>query len=149
MRIHDDRSGWDKVKGASKALDALKIQAGIFREAGSPPEGPELPVAAVLFFHEYGHGVPERSVIREGVRVRVRMIEEAYAKHTANVLAGKIGAIQAAGQIGELVAELFRKRIRDRIPPPLDPATIRRKGSTMPLIDTGQLIQSLTSRVIK
>lgn len=38
-------------------------------------------------------------------------------------------------------------RIRAHIPPPLSPETIRRKGSTTPLIDTGQLVGSITHQI--
>lgn len=39
------------------------------------------------------------------------------------------------------------EKIRSHIPPPLKPETVRRKGSSTPLIDTGQLIGSITHQI--
>ena len=49
---------------------------------------------------------------------------------------GAMGAM-AAGKVQQYIADIF-------IPPPNSPRTIARKGSSHPLIDTGQMRQSIT-----
>lgn len=147
--IRDDRRVWDQLLKRARRLDRLKIQSGIFREAGGATDDASLSVAQNLAFHEFGLGVPERSVIRATVRENKVQgdLDKAYGRATKQVLEGK-SVKTAAGQIGETLAEAMRAKIRARIPPPLDPATIARKGSTVPIIDSGQTIQSISSRVL-
>jgi hypothetical protein len=41
----------------------------------------------------------------------------------------------------------MRRRVRKRIPPPLKPETIKRKKSSVPLVDTGQLVAAIMAKV--
>ncbi|MCX8207429.1 MAG: hypothetical protein N3G75_06315 [Methanothrix sp.] len=54
---------------------------------------------------------------------------------------------QSMEKIGVLLENAIIERIRAHIPPPLKPETVRRKGSSTPLIDTGQLIGSITHQI--
>ncbi|MDF7681191.1 hypothetical protein PT300_11600 [Enterobacteriaceae bacterium ESL0689] len=49
--------------------------------------------------------------------------------------------------MGEKLAGEVKRKIQSGIAPPLDPKTIARKGSSRPLIDTGNLLQSITYEV--
>jgi hypothetical protein len=49
--------------------------------------------------------------------------------------------------IGMRVVGDIQDRISDGIPPPNSPITIARKGSSKPLIDSGQLRQSISFEV--
>ena len=55
---------------------------------------------------------------------------------------------RALGLLGARMSADMKMTIKNRIPPPLQPETIRRKGSDVPLIDTGQLINSITWAVL-
>jgi hypothetical protein len=50
----------------------------------------------------------------------------------------------ALGQMGNFLVGAVRKQIRNGHFVPLKPATIRRKGSSKPLIDTGQMMNGVT-----
>ena len=50
---------------------------------------------------------------------------------------------QALGQLGEMTKGDVQTEIRSGDFAPLKPATIKRKGSSRPLIDTGQMVQSI------
>ncbi len=52
---------------------------------------------------------------------------------------GKITMDHALGIIGESVTSMIKARIAAGIAPPDSPSTIKRKGSSTPLVDTGQL----------
>ena len=51
---------------------------------------------------------------------------------------------QLLNTLGAKAAADVKNTIRQGIPPPNSPETIRRKGSSRPLIDTGQLINAIT-----
>jgi hypothetical protein len=102
-----------------------------------------LTVADVASFNEFGIGVPERSFIRAYVDEnqpqliqRLRAIARAVAK-------GK-PLEPGLEQFGALVVGEIQRRISAGIAPENHPDTIERKGSSTPLIDTGQLRSSIT-----
>ncbi|MEY0908199.1 hypothetical protein AB7180_15570, partial [Providencia rettgeri] len=49
--------------------------------------------------------------------------------------------------VGEKLAGEVKRKIQAGINPPLDPKTVKRKKSSKPLIDTGNLLQSITYEV--
>ena len=51
--------------------------------------------------------------------------------------------MRALSVLGMALVGDVQQRIRNRIPPPNAPYTIARKGSDVPLIDTGRLRQSI------
>lgn len=57
--------------------------------------------------------------------------------------------IRALNIIGLLYTSLIQQTIRNRVPPPNAPYTIARKGSSTPLIDTGQMIQSIRHVIVR
>ena len=56
-------------------------------------------------------------------------------------------AAKTLGQIGEAIAGQLRQSIIDTNEPPLKPATIARKGSSKPLVDTGVMLNSVSFEV--
>ena len=108
------------------------------------------PVAAVAAAHEFGvrldeagPNIPERPFFRQAnARIEAGI---------ADVLEGQIenGMLDpaAAGRIGAWAAGIVQDSIVRLRTPPNSPATIARKGSSNPLIDTGHMRQSVTWRV--
>jgi hypothetical protein len=93
--------------------------------------------------------VPERSFIRTTVDLRKRKIAALARNLAGDVLVGERIMRDALQMLGVFVQGLIRKRMSRGIPPPLRPATVKRKGSSKPLIDTGQLRGSVDLRVNK
>ena len=66
-------------------------------------------------------------------------------KAAEEVVTGKVQSFDVAlGRIGLKIRDEIKERIRSGIEPGLAEATKDRKGSSTPLIDTGQLISSIT-----
>jgi hypothetical protein len=150
MRISDKDNGYARVVKmlTSKAKPALKV--GIFGERGSDEhkDSEGLSVADVAAFHEFGLGVPERSFLRgwmeenqdrvaDFLKVQCAEAVESQAKDFVKVLE-RLGLFCVGG---------IQQRISDGLSPPLAPSTIAAKGSSIPLIDTGQLRTSITYEV--
>jgi len=93
--------------------------------------------------NEFGTArIPERSFLRSTVISKqhryIRLIREAVRK----LLDGFSPDI-AFGRLGMLAVADVQRTIRNRVPPPNAPLTIARKGSDVPLIDTGRMRQSI------
>jgi hypothetical protein len=107
-----------------------------------------LSLLEVAVVHEFGAGpVPQRSFIRATIDARRSDIEAELANLARGVVGGQIEAHQALDLLGAKVAGWCQSRIADGIAPALKAATIKRKGSSKPLINTGQLRSSITWRV--
>lgn len=91
--------------------------------------------------------VPERSYIRATVDANLEKIKALKRNLAAKVLDGSTGLREALDTIGLFVKGLIQARISSGIPPALKPSTIARKGSSVPLINTGQLRASIDTEV--
>ena len=101
-----------------------------------------LEIAAI---HEFGAGpIPQRSFIRATMDARQADIARLQEVLVGQVLDGKITPDQALALLGAKVAAWMQKTISEGIAPELKPETIARKGSSVPLVDTGQLKSSIT-----
>lgn len=109
-----------------------------------------LTVANIGFAHEFGTAtIPERSFIRATTKEKRKEIVELQEKLLKKIQSGEMKVDQALDQVGTFVAGLISKKIVDIKSPPNSPETIKRKGSSNPLIDTGQLKNSITWEVNK
>jgi hypothetical protein len=128
------------------------VTIGVHEAEGSAPtEDGEATLLDVAMFNEFGTAsIPPRSFIgawsdenEETNRERLRLIGEA-------VVAGKLPSIEVGlERFGLLCVADVQERIAAGIPPENAPSTIEKKGSSAPLIDTGQLRSSITHQVNK
>lgn len=127
------------------------LQGGEFAEDGAvefASERSPLTVAEVGAFHEFGLGDnPVRSFIRGWFDESQAEIEALLRSQLRLAVEGRVTTAQAAERIALKCEASVKRRIRNRIPPPLKPETIKRKGSSVPLIDTGQLRNSVRGKV--
>lgn len=126
-------------------LDNLEGKTGWF-ESATYPDG--TPVAYVATIHEHGAGhIPARPFMRPAVATYGRAWMELMGQGAKAALNGSVSAaavleavtMRAAGDVG--------KAIQAVTSPALSPMTIARKGFDKPLIDTGQMFQSVTGKV--
>lgn len=104
-----------------------------------------LTVGELATLHEFGLGVPERSFLRAWFdQDREKIVEALRAAHK-QVLLGKLTPRRAAEILGMRFAGQVQQFISDgRVKPPLTEQTIKKKQSSVPLIDTGQLRSSIS-----
>jgi hypothetical protein len=132
--IHGDEGASLKDDAAFEADGALTPSSG-------------LTVAEVATFHEFGtRTIPQRSFIRGWFDESVEKNRALILSQLKLVAAGKLGLEQALERVALKCEADVKRRIRNRIPPPLAPATVQRKGSSVPLIDTGQLRASVRGK---
>lgn len=101
-------------------------------------------MAEIAAVHEFGLGhVPERSFIRAWVDENRAAIETRLRNTAIEVQAGRIDAQGGLNRFGVWAVG----QIRSRILAGIEPALKYREGT--PLVDTGQLISSITALVLE
>lgn len=105
-------------------------------------------MAQIAAANEFGtKNIPERSFLRTAVDQNLNKIDEYSQLQVGKVIDRKESPEKAFGLIGQLLTGLIQKKIREIRTPPNAPATIKKKRSSKPLIDFGQLIASIRYKV--
>jgi hypothetical protein len=126
----------------------VEVTVGIHSDDADATHGEGLTVGDIGTFHEFGtQTVPQRSFVRGWFDERQDFIATTLRTQLQQVVAGKRPLDQALERVALAFEGDVKRRITQNIPPPLKPATIARKGSSVALIDTGQLRNSLRGRV--
>lgn len=113
-------------------------------------EGGELNTAEIGFTHEFGVEVPERSFLRSTMHEERKRIVAQSRKFLKAVVRGKLTVDKGLGLLGIDMADKVSQKIVKIRKPPNSPATLAAKApKTNPLVDTGQLKNSITHRVRK
>ena len=126
-----------------KEFDVPKDEKG-----NAPKQGRQAPatLGEVAVFNEFGApmaGIPARSFIRDTADQYRTQWADMADRLRKKVMQGGLTIEQALGAMGEVILRDVRARMRAGIAPENAPATIAAKGSSTPLIDTGQLINAL------
>ncbi|MEI6807032.1 MAG: hypothetical protein WCK49_11125 [Myxococcaceae bacterium] len=144
--IIDKDHGFARIIGNIKnAAKQAYVSIGIHQEQGSKAHG-EFTVAQIAAVHEYGspeNNIPQRSFIRDTHDLNLRANLKRLKRMQEQVLMGKLTQHEALTFLGEVASKQMTSRINQGIAPALKPATIKHKGSSTPLIDTGQLKGSI------
>lgn len=114
--------------------------------SGHEPARSMVDLAFIASVHEYGTRdgrVPARPFFRPALDGNREAISEIQDVALARVVRGTCTVKEGLALVGEKACSLIRKQIRALKWPPLKPTTIKRKGSSKLLIDTGQLINSV------
>lgn len=144
----------DTDRGYRHMVTALGKQAvisvGIHAAEGGTQEG-GVAVSDYAAVHEFGapeHGIPARSWLRGWFDEASEDNKKLFRQAMQGVVKGQVPSIEVAmDRVGLRFVGDIQKRITAGIEPALQQATIDRKGSSTPLIDTGTLRSSITHKV--
>lgn len=106
-----------------------------------------LTVAEVAAVNELGMGVPERSFLRSTLDAGAQKYKKLLVGVGNATLSGKVTLVRGAKIVGEVVVGDVKTTISDAVPPPNAESTIEQKGSSTPLIASGQMRGAITSKV--
>lgn len=159
-RVTDNDRGASKMLASMRALGKARVRVGVLADAPKKTgtrtgkRGRQIQQAATLAevaaAHEFGTAtIPQRSFIRATVDLKAGEIGALQEKLAAQVAEGKITPEVAMERLGAAVQGMVQTRIAEGIGPALKPATVARKGSDKPLVDTGQLRSSVTYQVLQ
>lgn len=139
-----------KLEAKIAELRGLGVVVGV--TAKTNDRSGEFSNAELAAVHEFGspaHNIPERSFLRKPLINNAAQVANLAKNAVEKFIAGQITAEAVLGTIGEEAKSISKEAITEGIAPALKPATIKRKKSSKPLIDTAQLLNSITYEVRK
>ncbi|WP_050450511.1 hypothetical protein [Bordetella bronchiseptica] len=136
-------------RALKKEIDKLRTShyalVGIHEAAGIEPES-ELTVATLGAIQHFGNKhIPARPWLDKGAESGVKEYLDTIREGVVDGLDSK----QIMTRVGVEAEGAIKQYITDLDTPPNKPSTIRKKGSSNPLIDTGNMRQSVTSTVAR
>lgn len=141
----------DRIRLVARRYTA-KVEVGYFgneRHRPSITSGSPNPItmSSLAATHELGLGVPKRAFIEPSL-IANRKKYLAYAgRQITPIIRGRQSLNNAWQGLGVMAVADVQKYMVTATFTPLAPSTIARKGSSKPLIDTGQMRQTITYRV--
>ena len=138
-------------KNIFKKLQELKnktLQAGILKDAGTNEKGTY--IADYASYNEFGTiNMPARPFLSSTFDEQSEKWQSTTGKIIDNIIDGDPTIIDnLIGLLGEQVVGDIKEKIDSNVPPPLSPATIKRKKSTRTLIDTGIMRNSIKYEIV-
>lgn len=138
----DRDKGWDDILTAIQELDGAEVHSGILGDAGQD-------IVDRATFNEFGtRHIPERSFIRSTFDEN-RKDYERQMQADARTLGQGGDADLILNRAGLRATADIQKKITELRDPPNEPATIARKGSSNPLIDSSRMRQSVNYEIKK
>lgn len=143
MSIKDEFIRWARQ---SLSVPNLEVQVGFQADATynrSNSNATEVKyVAQVAYDNNYGNGVPPRPFF-------TNVIDGGKDYHTEykQYIDDGYTAMEALNLLGESMKQDIQREIIDLREPPNSPATIAKKGSSNPLVDTGHMGDSVTYKI--
>lgn len=140
------------LKGLAKiAKKESGVKVGILGSKDNRNDG-SMGNAEIGVIQEFGsltNNIPPRSFLRMPLQKKKQQLEDALAGMQKEIVNGEVEKILAKlGLVAEnIIGDAFKTKGFGQWAPN-KPSTIDRKGSSAPLIDTGQLRRSITSKVI-
>lgn len=158
--------GWNKIirelKRTDKSYVKVGVQEGEMHKPSSKGSQPTKTTSMVTIAvaNEFGVstpsgsrsgfstvGVPERSFIRSTTDEQKQHLIALKAKAIRDITSGKTTVRRQLKKIGTDLGGEIKKKIKNLRTPPNAASTIKAKGSSNPLMDTGQLRASIRHQV--
>lgn len=132
--------GIDKVLENVIELGGKQVKVGIQAGSGSHDGVDILDIA--IYNHFGTRNIPSRPFVSDCFDKNQGQISEAKKRIVYRVMEG-MPASAGMAQLGQWYQDVLKGHIRNGGWVPNAPATVKRKGSSRPLIDTGQLVNSV------
>lgn len=132
-----------KIEKAVEGPKAVKV--------GFPKGKADDDVVSIAIWNHFGtsRGIPARPFITIAMFKNRRQIRAALRKIAEGTVQNGMPLAVQMPKLGALGAGKIQDQIAANTPPPNAPSTIRQKGSTATLIDTGRMRQSVTWEIDK
>lgn len=148
-----NKKTWERIlKAFLSSAGSKSVKAGVMSGNAQRDGSEELTNVDVAYIHEFGsleNSIPERSFVRAPFSKNREKYLDTLAAVVEKSFSGKMKPAKGLELIGAQMAADMQNEIRRGIPPANAPSTVARKNSSKPLIDTGQLVNSITWAVTK
>lgn len=150
MGVRRSGGGIKVLRASLGEIDKLDVKVGFFETARYPDGTPVAYVASIQEFGAPSKNIPPRSFMRRSIIENSKAWNEEFAGLATAILTKGVSPRDGLDMMGMRIAGDVAKTIKAVDSPPLAPATIRAKnGVEKPLVDTGQMIQSVTHEVVE
>lgn len=150
-KIRDRDRGYRRLREAARSMSGggSRIDVGIMGAEAleRAKRTPTLSVVDIAGMHEFGLGVPRRAFVSGWFDVTREKNRATIKRGAQAVMRGKLALEQLLGQLGSHFKGGMQARISARAYKENATSTVERKGSSTPLVDTGQLRAAITYRV--
>jgi hypothetical protein len=154
ITLHDRLDVYQRIRKDIEEMGMTVVKVGFPQEAQPsaperkgthPPASTISEVAEIAAFQEFGtERIPARPFFRQTVDNTRHELPEFTKREYDGVLRGAHTVSQGLSRIGEWMAAKMKRTITTGDFEPLSARTIQAKGSSRPLIDTGQMRASVT-----
>lgn len=142
--VIDKDLGWKRIKRKMDFLDGKEIRAGVLPSAGNGKKG--VPIAEYATYNEYGtEKIPSRPFMATSADEN-----KGWSTSVKNAVKGIIDGAEVISQmntVGEKMKTDIKKNIGTYRFKPLKPATVKKKGHDIQLIDSGDLYDAIDYEV--
>ena len=140
--------GWKRIERELKRMDASYVKVGLLSGAGSYAGGGRANLVDIGTFNEFGtKTIPERPFMRQSFEKNIAAIRKRFDSLVGEIYVGRTDTEGALHEIGERHKGEIQGEIVSGGWTPNAPSTIRKKGSSKPLIDTGAMRQAINYEV--
>ena len=139
-----------EVMRRAEQLNRIQLVVGIPSDENSRKESTGITNAELGVIHEFGapkKGIPERSFMRSTASEESENLGRLGKLQIAECLEGNTSPYDVFATIGAYLQGKIVEKITDGEFEPNNENTVKRKGSSKPLIDTGQLRGAITYEV--
>lgn len=138
--------GWDRIKNDLRLLNDSHTKVGVQQGETHKGEDGELSdMVIIAAANEFGtRRIPPRPFMKNAFDGNQQQIRMLTTKMYSDVVRNMKSVKDALGTIGEFFTAKVKTEIRNLKVPPNAPSTIRRKKSSNPLIDTAQMVQTIS-----
>lgn len=139
-----------EITERAKQLNNISLNVGIPSDKNEREKSVEVTNAELGIIHEFGapeRGIPERSFMRSTAKEESKNVAKLAEIQIKESLNGEISAYDAFSVIGNYLQVKIVDKITDGNFEENTKETIKRKKSSKPLIDTGQLRASITYEI--
>lgn len=149
VKVRDQARVLRRVEKNFGEINDLHVVVGVPMGTKARDDGDPATMAEVAFYNEFGtDDIPERSFLRSTIDENNQKYARLYEKLMGAVLENRTTVKKAMGQLAAKAKADVQAKIRSNIPPPNASSTLeKKKPKTKTLIDSGQLLQSITYEV--
>lgn len=127
-----------------------RVRVGIPDDSITYPDGTSLLLVAIVQeFGTFDGRIPERSFLRAMIVENKNFFKKFWDKHAEAILTGKVDPKLVLELLGQMAEAKAKEKVVSLSDPANAPSTVRAKGSSNPLVDTGLLLGSIRYEVDK
>lgn len=154
--IRRDNGSLSRIQRAMRSITG-RIEIGYFNKMHTSKDGERVSMSIIAHTHEFGRGprsfpvpmgrIPKRPYISPVLESNKGKYLRLAGSQITPVLLGRQSFKGGIDKIGRTAIRDIQLYMVNGTFAPLSPLTIKKKGTTKPLIDTGQLLQSIDYKV--